>query len=122
MMVLHHISSCSSRILEQPVSETVDRRGGPTASRALSPDLSALDFCLWGHLKSTVYATDATALQTRKQNGFMVVRMTPVITVQTCSVELKVGALDIFFYRQVAVTRIPCFRTPVLIINFLLVL
>jgi hypothetical protein len=94
MMVLHHISSCSSGILEQSVSETVDRRGGPTAWRAHSPYLSALDFCLWGHLKSTVCATDTSFLQTRKQNGFKVVVMTPGITVQTCNFELKVGSLD----------------------------
>jgi hypothetical protein len=50
MMVLHHISPCSSGILEQRVSETVDRRSGPRAWRVPFPDLSALDFCLWGHL------------------------------------------------------------------------
>jgi hypothetical protein len=29
---------------------------GPTALPAPSPDLNPLDFYLWGHLKSTVYA------------------------------------------------------------------
>jgi len=52
----------------------------------------------------------------------MVVRMTSGITVQTCNVELKVGALNIFFYRHEAVTRKPCFRRPVFKINFFLVL
>ncbi|GBN74072.1 hypothetical protein AVEN_168703-1 [Araneus ventricosus] len=30
-------------------------RGGPTHWTARSPDLSCLDFFLWGHLKSLVY-------------------------------------------------------------------
>ncbi|GBN34306.1 hypothetical protein AVEN_257911-1 [Araneus ventricosus] len=30
-------------------------RGGPTHGTARSPDLSSLDFFLWGHLKSLVY-------------------------------------------------------------------
>jgi hypothetical protein len=32
-------------------------RGGPTAWPPRSPDLNPLDFYLWGHLKSLVYAT-----------------------------------------------------------------
>ena len=32
-------------------------RGGPIAWPARSPDLNPLDFHLWGHLKSIVYAT-----------------------------------------------------------------
>jgi hypothetical protein len=31
-------------------------RGGPTAWPPSSPDLNPLDFYLWGHLKSLVYA------------------------------------------------------------------
>jgi hypothetical protein len=31
-------------------------RGGHTAGLPISPDLNPLDFCLWGHLKSLVYA------------------------------------------------------------------
>ncbi|GBN39691.1 hypothetical protein AVEN_129168-1 [Araneus ventricosus] len=32
-------------------------RGGPVISPPCSPDLSCLDFLLWGHLKSLVYET-----------------------------------------------------------------
>ena len=122
MMMLHHISSCSSGIFEQRVSETVDRRGGPTTWRAGSPDLSALDFCLWGYLYSIVYATDVSVIQKQKQSGFKVVHMTPRITVQTWNVELKMGALDISSHRHEAVTWKPCFWRPVSIIKFFIVL
>ena len=33
-------------------------KGGPTAWPARSPDLTCLDFFLWGYMKSMVYETD----------------------------------------------------------------
>jgi hypothetical protein len=115
-MVLHHISSYSSGIFEQHVSATVDRGGGPTAWRTHSPDISALDFCFWGHLKPTVYATDASVLQTRKQNGFSVVRMTPAITVTDVQRRAQGGCFGHFLHRHEAVTRKPCFRRTFLVL------
>ena len=53
--------------------------GGPTAWPARSPDLQPLYFYLWGHLQSTVYATDVSGvqdLQQRTQNGFEMVGTT----------------------------------------------
>ena len=62
MMVLRLISSCSLGILyvfpEQRIEED-----GPTALPAPSPDLNSLDFYLWGHLKSTVYAALVSYVQ-----------------------------------------------------------
>ena len=36
---------------------------GPTAMRAPSPDLNPLEFYLWGHLNSTVYAALVSYVQ-----------------------------------------------------------
>ena len=55
-------------------------RGGPTAWPARSPDLNPLDFHLWGHLKSIVYATSighAEILRNRIEQGFRQIRETP---------------------------------------------
>jgi hypothetical protein len=35
-------------------------RGGPVARAARSPELSTLDYFLWGHMKSLVYALKST--------------------------------------------------------------
>jgi hypothetical protein len=55
-------------------------QGGPTAWTAPSPDLNPIDFYTWGHLQSTVCATevsDIQDLQQQIQNGFEMIRMTP---------------------------------------------
>ena len=47
---------------------------------ARSPDLNPLDFHLWGHLKSIVYATsieNAEILRDRIEQGFRQIRETP---------------------------------------------
>ena len=47
---------------------------------ARSPDLNPLDFHLWGHLKSIVYATsieNAEMLRNRIEQGFRQIRETP---------------------------------------------
>ena len=42
-------------------------RGGPIPWPALSPDLSPLDFWLWGYLKNKVYADVVTTLDELRQ-------------------------------------------------------
>ena len=52
---------------------------GPIAWPARSPDLNPLDFHLWGHLKSIVYATsieNAEILRNRIEQGFRQIRET----------------------------------------------
>jgi hypothetical protein len=49
----------SSAVRDVPSSTYHDRwisRGEPTAWPPRSPDLNPLDFCLWEHLKTLVYA------------------------------------------------------------------
>ena len=55
-------------------------RGGPVAWPARSLDFNPLDFHLWGHLKSIVYATsieNAETLRNRIEQGFRQIRETP---------------------------------------------
>lgn len=57
-------------------------RGGPQPWPARSPDLNPLDFYLWGHLKSVVYATpvpDVAELRERIINGCIQIRGMPGI-------------------------------------------
>ena len=57
-------------------------RGGPIAWPPRSPDLTPLDFYLWGHLKSRVYATQSNTRQElwqRVQEACREVRNTPGI-------------------------------------------
>ena len=52
-----HFSRVARQFLNQHFANKWIGRGGPIAWPARSPDLNPLDFHLWGHLKSTVYAT-----------------------------------------------------------------
>ena len=54
-------------------------RGGPIAWPARSLDLNPLDFHLWGHLKSIVYAM-IEILRNRIEQGFRQIRETPGTT------------------------------------------
>lgn len=57
-------------------------RGGPVPWPARSPDLNPIDFFLWGHLKSIVYASPVQSveeLRDRIVNGFNTIRQTPGI-------------------------------------------
>jgi hypothetical protein len=72
-------------ILEQPVSVTTDMTRWTTAWPVPSLDLQPLYFYLWGHLQSTVYATD-------DRLSVEMIRTTPgifqqhqPIAVQTCN-------------------------------------
>lgn len=38
-------------------------RGGPIPWPARSPDLTPLDFCVWGHMKDLVYVTPVTSIE-----------------------------------------------------------
>ena len=38
-------------------------RGGPVPWPPRSPDLNPMDFCVWGHVKSLVYATEVNSLE-----------------------------------------------------------
>jgi hypothetical protein len=52
-------------------------RGGSLSWPSRSPDLTPIDFYLWGHLKTVVYATpmnDAENLCERVQNACQVIR------------------------------------------------
>ena len=54
--------------------------GGAVARPARSPDFNPLDFHLWGHLKSIVYATSiehTEILRNRMEQGFRQIRETP---------------------------------------------
>lgn len=55
-------------------------RGGPVAWPARSPDLNPIDFHLWGHLKSLVYATpvdNVGEMRQRIERGMRQIRDTP---------------------------------------------
>jgi hypothetical protein len=55
------------------VPEQCIRRGGPTVCSVPTLDLYRLDFYVWEHLKSTVYAIEGSDFQDfkqRTQNGF----------------------------------------------------
>jgi hypothetical protein len=57
-------------------------RGGPTVRPPHSPDLNPVDFHLWGHLKTLVYATpvnDIETLRQRVEGGCQAIRNTPGI-------------------------------------------
>ena len=75
-----HFSRVARQFLNRHFANKWIGRGGPIAWPARSPDLNSLDFHLWGHLKSIVYATsieNAEILRNRIQQGFRQIRETP---------------------------------------------
>ena len=75
-----HFSRVARQFLNQHFANKWIGRGGPIAWPARSPDLNPLDFHLWGHLKSIVYATsieNAEILRNRIEQGFRQIRETP---------------------------------------------
>ena len=68
-----YFSRVARQFLNQHFANKWIGRGGPIAWPARSPDLNPLDFHLWGHLKSIVYATsieNAEILRNRIEQGF----------------------------------------------------
>nr|WP_253308809.1 DUF4817 domain-containing protein [Rickettsia endosymbiont of Ceutorhynchus assimilis] len=64
-------------LLEQRFPNRWIGRGGPIPWPARSPDLTPLDFYVWGHLKEIVYATEVNTreeLIERIQNGVAILR------------------------------------------------
>ena len=60
-------------------------RGGPVTWPPRSPDLNAMDFFAWGHLKSLVYATpvdNLLVLRNRIVEAFDTIRSTPDMLLQ----------------------------------------
>ena len=75
-----HFSRVARQFLNRHFANKWIGRGGPVAWPARSPDLNPLDFHLWGHLKSIVYATsieNAEILRNRIEQGFRQIRETP---------------------------------------------
>ena len=75
-----HFSRVARQFLNRHFANKWIGRGGPIAWPARSPDLNPLDFHLWGHLKSIVYATsieNAEILRNRIEQGFRQIRETP---------------------------------------------
>ena len=68
-----YFSRVARQFLNQHFANKWIGRGDPIAWPARSPDLNPLDFHLWGHLKSIVYATsieNAEILRNRMEQGF----------------------------------------------------
>ena len=75
-----HFSRVARQFLNRHFANKWIGRGGPIAWPARSLDLNPLDFHLWGHLKSIVYATSiqhAEILRNRIEQGFRQIRETP---------------------------------------------
>ena len=84
-----HFSRVARQFLNRHFANKWIGRGGPVAWPARSPDFNPLDFHLWGHLKSIVYATwieNAEILRNRTEQGFRQIRETPkkIERVQAC--------------------------------------
>ncbi|KAJ4444666.1 hypothetical protein ANN_06463 [Periplaneta americana] len=58
-----HFSRTARRYLDRRFPDRWIGRGGPIAWPPRSPDLNPLDFYLWGHLKSLVYSSPVTDLE-----------------------------------------------------------
>nr|XP_015922443.2 uncharacterized protein LOC107450974 [Parasteatoda tepidariorum] len=56
-----HFSSAVREYLDRICPNRWIGRGGPVPWQPRSPDLTPLDFYLWGHMKSIVYETPVTS-------------------------------------------------------------
>lgn len=77
-----HFSIVVRNFLNQEYNERWIGRGGPTAWPPRSPDLTPLDFYVWGHLKQLVYARSVNNLEELRQrivNCCEEIRRTPGI-------------------------------------------
>ena len=83
MELRRHFSRVARQFLNRHFANKWIGRGGPVAWPARSPDLNPLDFHLWGHLKSIVYATsieNAEIPRNRIEQGSRQIRETPGMT------------------------------------------
>ncbi|GBM80433.1 hypothetical protein AVEN_145767-1 [Araneus ventricosus] len=67
-MELHHIGKNCTQLPRYTIPSAMDWTDGPLAWPPRSPDLTPLDFFLWGYVKDKVFAskiTDITQLKTR---------------------------------------------------------
>jgi hypothetical protein len=67
--VLHRISSCNSGIFEERPSGKWIGWGKPTAWPTPYPELNPLDYYLWRHLESILYATEVSDVQDYQQRN-----------------------------------------------------
>jgi len=77
-----HFSRAVRDYLDQTYPGRWIGKGGPVAWPPRSPDLTSLDFFLWGHVKSLVYATPVETVEdltARIFNACEVVQHTPGI-------------------------------------------
>lgn len=75
-----HYARCTRAFLNDMYPDKWIGRGGPRAWPPRSPDLTPLDFYLWGHLKNRVYTTQVNTRQElwrRVQEACREVRNTP---------------------------------------------
>ena len=75
-----HFNRVARQFLNQHFANKWIGRGGSIAWPARPPDLNPLDFHLWGHLKSIVYATSIEMLkyyEIEMEQGFRQIRQTP---------------------------------------------
>ena len=63
-----HTERVKIDLLKGKFGEHVDSRNGPVEWPPLSCDLTPLDFFLWGHIKSLVYANKPATLDDLKDN------------------------------------------------------
>jgi hypothetical protein len=79
-----HFSRAVRDVLSNTYHDRWIGRGGPTAWPPRSPDLNILDFYLWGHLKTLVYAApvdNEEALHRRIMDACQTIRNCPGIFV-----------------------------------------
>jgi hypothetical protein len=82
MMVLRHLLAVVRDVLNNTYHDRWISRGGPTAWPPRSPDSTALEFPLWGHLETLVYAApvyNEEALHYRTVDACQTIRNCPGI-------------------------------------------
>ena len=67
-------------------------KGGDVLWPPRSPDLSPLDFFLWGHLKAQVYATPLTSLRQLQRRLQAAIRSTPLSAVRAALAQVPLRA------------------------------
>ena len=72
-----HFSRMVRRFLDGHYTRRWIGRGGPQAWPARSPDLTPLDFYLWGHLKKLVYGEEITSEQHLRHGAVNTMRANP---------------------------------------------